>query len=260
MPQFDLKGALRDRRVTIGSWIQLGHPALAEILAHAGYDWLVVDMEHSDIDLATFTNLARGMFGRRAAPLVRVPENDMLSIRLAFDQGAAGVIVPMVDTPQQAREAVAASKYPPIGRRGFAAPRCNEYGAEAAQYNAEANQRTCVIVMIETKEAVENCREIVAVEGVDGVLIGTFDLSGSLGVTGETEHPRVLQAQRTVLEACTREGKSAGIHVVFPTTDRVRGAVDGGFTFLAVGVDHVFLRERATEALATVKAAVEDKR
>lgn len=256
MAQFDLGTTLRNRDVTIGSWIQLGHPGIAEILAHAGYDWIVVDREHSDIDLATFTNLARGMYGRGCAPLVRVPENDTLSIRLSLDQGAAGVVVPMVDTPEQAREAVAASKYPPQGTRGFAAPRCSDYGAEAASYNAEANERTVVIVMIESKQAVDNCDDILAVEGVDGVLIGTFDLSGSLGVTGQTEHPLVLDARRRVLEACDGAGKTAGIHVVFPTTERVKGAVEEGFTFLAVGVDHIFLRERAVEALSIAKTAV----
>ena len=257
MKQFALKKALEERKTTIGSWIQLGTPMASEILAYAGYDWLVVDMEHSDINLATFTNIARGMYGRGPAPMVRVPQNDTLAIRSVLDQGAAGVIIPMINNAEEAAAAVRAAKYPPLGIRGYAAPRCSEYGARFAEYNSVAEDFSSVLVMIETKEAVENIDSILAVQGIDGIMIGTFDLSGSYGVTGKTEHPLLLEARKKILAACKAAGKSAGIHIVVPAPERIQGAVAEGFTFLAVGVDHMFLRDAATAALTLTKKALE---
>lgn len=115
-----LKTALLERRLCIGTWVQVGHPAVAEILANVGFDWVAADCEHTDIDVENFANLARAMSGRGVAPLVRVRENDDLAIRQMLDVGAQGVIVPLVNSAEEARRAVAAAKYPPLGVRGFA--------------------------------------------------------------------------------------------------------------------------------------------
>jgi 2-keto-3-deoxy-L-rhamnonate aldolase RhmA len=241
--------ALLERRVTLGTWIQIGHPAVAEVLAHAGFDWIAADMEHTDIDTAAFANMARGLHGRGVAPLARVGQNDTLAIRQVLDLGAQGVIVPLVHTAADAERAVAAAKYPPRGIRGFCFSRMNNWGADFESYAARANDDIAVVVMIESREGVENIDAILAVDGVDGVFIGPYDLSGSCGVPGQTSHEAVQAGCRRVVEACRAAGKSAGIHVVIPSEASIRQAIADGFTFIALGVDTVFLATGAREAL-----------
>jgi len=230
----------------IGSWIQIGHPAVAEIMANAGFEWLAVDMEHTDISMPQLSNLIRGMGD--CVPFVRVRENDTLCIRQALDAGAQGVIVPLVNTADEARRAVAAAKYPPQGVRGFAFCRANAYGAVFDEYAESANDDIAVVVMIESRSAVENIGRILAVDGVDGAFIGPYDLSGSYGFPGLVKHPRVLEARRAVLDACADLGKVAGVHLVQPVGDDIEQAEADGFTFIAIGGDTMFLNQASREA------------
>jgi len=246
--------ALLARELTLGTWVQIGHAAVAEILAGAGFDWLAVDCEHTDIDVDGFARLARGMYGRGPVPLARVRENDTLAIRQVLDAGAEGVIVPMVDTAEEARRAVAAAKYPPEGVRGFSFSRMNNWGVDFDEYARTANDRVAVVVMVETKQAVQNVDVILGVQGVDGIVLGPYDLSGSYGMPGRTDDPVVRGACERVAEACARAGKSAGIHVVLPDPEAIRRAVAGGFTFVAVGMDTVFLSEAARAALKAARS------
>mgnify|MGYP000495307562 CR=1 FL=1 len=252
-----IRKALIDRTPTFGSWLQIGpYPALAEILANAGYDWLGVDCEHSEIDVEGFTALARGMYGRGALPLARVRENDTLAIRQMLDAGAQGIIVPLVNSAEEAKEAVAAAKYPPQGVRGFCFSRMNEYGTKFDEYAANANDNIAVVVMIESKQAVENIDEILAVDGVDGVFIGPYDMSGSYGLIGQTSHPIIKEACAEVVAACQRHGKAAGLHLVKPDVDSIAKTIADGFTFIALGVDMVFLQQAAGAALTTARKTV----
>ena len=247
-----IKKALLERKLTIGTWIQLGHPGIAEIFANAGYEWIAADCEHTDIDIQVFSALARGMFGRGAAPMARVRENDTLAIRQVLDAGAAGVIVPLVNTAEEAAKAVAAAKYPPDGVRGFAYCRANNWGTDFDCYAESANRDVAVVVMIESKQAVENIDAILAVNGVDGVFIGPYDMSGSYGITGKTSHPVIQDACKKVAEACRRFGKSAGMHIVKPDEDTVDRALRDGFTFIALGMDTVYLDEASCKALKSM--------
>ncbi len=250
-----VRQALLERRLTIGSWIQIGHGAIAEILANAGFDWLAVDCEHSDIDLGQMTELFRGMYGRGAVPFVRVRENDVLAIRQALNLGAQGVIVPLVSTPEEAGRAVAAAKYPPAGIRGYCFSRMNNYGVDFDHYASNANDEIAVVVMIESRAAVENIEAILAVDGVDGVFIGPYDLSGSYDVPGQTSHPLVYEARQKVLEACAAAGKSAGLHLIIPDRAQIDQALADGFTFIALGADTVFLDRSCREALDVARGA-----
>ena len=249
-----IRRALLERRVTLGTWIQIGHPAVAEVLADAGFDWIAADMEHTDIDNAAFANLARSMHGRGVAPLARVGENDTLAIRQVLDLGAQGVIVPLVHTAEDAERAVAAAKYPPRGVRGFSFSRMNNWGTDFDSYAANANNDIAVVVMIESREGVANIDAILAVDGVDGVFIGPYDLSGSCGVPGQTAHEEVQAGCRRVAEACRSAGKAAGLHVVIPTEAAVSQAVTDGFTFIGLGVDTAFLGAAAREARSLIPA------
>ena len=248
--------ALVERRVTIGSWIQINNPTAAEILANVGYEWIGLDIEHTDIDIGSLTSLLRGMYGRGAVPVARVATNEVMAIRRALDMGVQGVLVPLVSTADDARRAVAAAKYPPRGIRGFAFCRANDWGEDFAHYAASANDEIAVVVMIESKQGVENIDAILAVEGVDGVFIGPYDMSGSYGIPGQTQDPIVRNACREVVRACERAGKSAGLHVVDPTPEAVRDALNDGFTLICLGVDTVFLNQGARAARDTALAAM----
>lgn len=249
-----VRRALLERRLSIGTWIQAGHPTVAEALATAGFDWIAADCEHTDIGPREFAQLARAMQGK-AAPLARVRENNTLAIRQMLDMGAHGVIVPLINNADEARSAVAAAKYPPEGVRGFAFCRANDWGAAFDDYVISANDDVAVVAMIESKQAVENIDEILAVNGVDGVFIGPYDMSGSYGIPGQTNHDTIRSACLRVAEACASAGKAAGIHVVIPTAEAIAEAVNDGFTFVAVGVDTIFLNEGARSALAAVRSA-----
>ncbi|MBI4979896.1 MAG: 2,4-dihydroxyhept-2-ene-1,7-dioic acid aldolase [Spirochaetes bacterium] len=246
-----IRKALRERTVTLGSWIQIGHPVSGEVLARAGYDWLAVDMEHTDIGYEGFTNIARGI--KPLPVLARVEQNDTLAIRRVLDAGASGVIVPLVNTREEAMAAVAAAKYPPKGVRGFAYCRPNNYGVDFDEYVRTANDDIAVVVMIESKEGVANIDAILAVDGVDGVFIGPYDMSGSYGVPGETKHPLVVKACEDVVAACARAKKSAGLHVVVPDEAAIDRAFVQGFTFIALGVDTYFIASAAKTALTNAR-------
>ncbi len=248
-----VKKALSERKPTFGSWIQTGSPTAAEILCDAGCAWIGIDCEHSDIDLAKMTEVMRAIYGRGTLPLVRVKTNDTLAIRQALDMGAAGVIVPMVESAEEAKKAVCSALYPPEGVRGFGYCRANGWGRGFDRYAATFNREAIVVAMIETKAGVEHIDEILSVGGIDGVFIGPYDLSGSLGVTGQTEHPLVTEACAKVAAACKRAGKSAGKHIVLPRPERIKEAIMQGYTFLALGADIVFLAEGIETALNHAK-------
>jgi 2-keto-3-deoxy-L-rhamnonate aldolase RhmA len=188
------------------------------------------------------------MYGRGPVPLARVPTNDVIAIRKALDVGAQGVLVPLVSTAEEAQRAVKAAKYPPEGVRGYCFSRMNKWGQEFDAYAQRANQEVTVIVMIETKEGVQNIDAILDVDGVDGVFIGPYDMSGSYGIPGQTQDPIVQNACRQVVKACQQAGKTAGLHIVSTTPDQVRRAIEEGFTLICLGVDIVFMREAARSA------------
>jgi 2-keto-3-deoxy-L-rhamnonate aldolase RhmA len=243
-----VKQALRQRELCVGSWLQIGHPAGAEILARAGFAWLAADCEHGEVEIGDLGNLFRAMAPFGTVPLVRVRENDTMEIRRALDLGAQGVIVPLINDGAEARKAVAAARYPPAGVRGFAFQRANHWGGDFDAYVAGANATIAVVAMVESKAAVDSIDAILAEEGIDGVFIGPYDLSGSYGMPGKTDAPVIREACRQVADACARAGKSAGQHIVKPTAEKVRAAVAQGFTFLALGMDTVFLAEGAAAA------------
>jgi 2-keto-3-deoxy-L-rhamnonate aldolase RhmA len=248
-----VKKALINRRLTVGSWIQIGHPGNAEIMAKAGFAWLAVDCEHGEVETGDLGNLFRAITNFGTIPMVRVRENDTMEIRRALDLGAMGVIVPLINTAEDARKAVASTKYPPQGVRGFAFHRGNNWGVNFNDYVKAANENIAVIAMIESKEAVANIDAILAVDGVDGVFIGLYDMSGSYGIPGQTNSEIVKNACRQVAKACTRAGKSAGMHIVLPTTESVKKAVDDGFTLLGLGMDTVFLADGAAKWTSFIK-------
>ncbi|MDR1932336.1 MAG: hypothetical protein LBQ57_05870 [Spirochaetales bacterium] len=249
-----VKKKLLEGRPSFGSWIQVPHPAVAEILSGAGFDWLAVDMEHSDAGVSRYSDIIRGMYGRGPVPMARVQENDTLVIRRLLDAGAWGVIVPMVNCAQEAKKAVQAVRFPPEGIRGTGFARANDYGAGFDEYLA-ASRDILVMVMCETMQSVDNIEEIVAVDGVDGVFMGPYDLSMSYGIPGKTNEPVMAKARAKVLAACKKAGKAPGLHHFTMTKESIQSVIDEGFLFIALGVDASFIQagSRAAFAAATGK-------
>ncbi len=244
-----LRHALLERQVTLGSWIQIGHPVCAEVMARAGFDWLCVDLEHGAIDLETTTNIFRGLSGFDCIPVARLPLNDPIWIHRTLDAGARALIIPMVKTAAEAERAVREAKYPPQGARGIGYSRANLYGADFESYVASANDEIAMVMQIEHKDAISNLDAILRVEGVDGVFIGPLDLSGSMGITGQLDHPQMKAALEVYRTACRAHKKAAGMHIIRPDQASIRRALDEGYTMLALGLDDVFIEQSARVAL-----------
>jgi 2-keto-3-deoxy-L-rhamnonate aldolase RhmA len=250
-----VKKKLLAGEVSFGSWIQIGHPAVAEVLSLAGFDWIAADMEHSEIGIKEFADIARGMYGRGPLPFARVRENDTLAIRQVLDAGAWGIVVPLVNSAAEAEKVVRAAKFPPRGIRGAAFVRANDYGAEFGPYMETANDDILVMTMVESKAAVDAIDEILAVDGVDGVFIGPYDLSLSYGIPGRITHELMTAARKKVLEACGRRKKIAGIHELRLTKESITSSVSEGFTFIALGIDDLFMDNGARAAMKTAREA-----
>ncbi len=252
-----LRRALLKRAVTLGTWIQIGHPAVAECLASAGFDWVCADLEHGVIDLEGTAGLFRAIELAGCVPVARLPLNDPIWIHRVLDAGARGLIVPMVNTAAEAEKAVHEAKYPPRGGRGFGYSRANQYGGGFKKYIESANDEIAMVMQIEHHVAVSNLESILDVPGVDGVFIGPLDLSGSMGITGKLKHPKMTAALRRYRDVCAQRKKSFGTHLISPTAESIEEAIQEGYTLLALGLDIVFLRESAGAAVRGARAAAQ---
>lgn len=252
--------ALLERKLTCGAWIQIGHPAIAEIFARCGFDWVCVDLEHGVIDLETMANLFRAIERFDSVPVARLPFNDPIWIHRALDAGAKGLIVPMVNSGQEAENAVRQAKYPPRGTRGFGYSRANLYGIEFERYIHTANKEIALVIQIEHKEAIANLQDILAVAGVDGVFIGPLDLSGSMGITGQLQHPQMIKALEQYRTLCLQADKSFGLHIIRPNPENIQQAIEQGYTMLALGLDGVFLAEAGTGYLSIARQGPQNER
>jgi len=234
---------------TIGTWMSLAHPSIAEILAMAGYDWVVIDTEHSCIDVSEVLRLIIAVEQRGSIPLVRLAGIDPIQAKAALDAGAAGVLVPMVNRKTDAEMAVQMTKYPLLGSRGACLARAQGYGENFDLYMQNANADTLLILQIEHKDAVANIEDILSVPGIDGTFIGPYDLSLSLGIPGQLNHTDMLAAKRKVRDATIAHGLVSGVHLVQPNTaaEDCRQAITEGYRFIALGTDILFLGDNARD-------------
>ena len=227
----------RQNNVQVGSWITLAHPAIAEIMCKAGFSWLAVDLEHSVITIREAEELIRVINLSGVTPYVRLTANDPNQIKRVMDAGAHGVIVPMVLTADECRQAIAAAKYPPVGNRGVGLARAQGYGAAFKEYVAWQKQHVKVIIQIEHYQAVENIEQLFAVEGVDGYILGPYDLSGSMGIPGQFDDPDFLKMIDKVNEVAASYQMPGGIHIIEPDVKQLQQAIDAGNKFIAYSLD-----------------------
>jgi 2-dehydro-3-deoxyglucarate aldolase len=247
-----LKEKLIRNQTTLGSWITIGHHSIVEIMAQTQFDWLVIDMEHSVIGFEKAQQLIAAIQARQIAALVRVGKNDELIIKRVMDAGADGVIVPMVNSLSQAREAVSYVKYPPKGRRGVGLARAQKYGTGFDEYKQWLEKESVIVAQIEHIDAVNNIENIVAVNDIDAYIIGPYDLSASMGFPGEYDRDDVKNSIKHVLNVCREHNKPAGFHVIHPDAALVNEKTNEGCTFIAFSVDFLFLGNKIKEELTKI--------
>ncbi|MCM8788867.1 MAG: HpcH/HpaI aldolase/citrate lyase family protein [Candidatus Omnitrophica bacterium] len=251
MPENSLKKKLMEGKPVIGSFIITAHPTIAEVLARSGFDWLVFDMEHGVIGIESVETMAQAISGTDTAALVRVPWNDFVVIKQVLDTGVQGLIIPMVNTAQQAQQAVKATRYPPRGIRGFGPHRASGFGSWLDQYYERADESIVVIIQIEHKEAVENLERILEVKGIDCVFIGANDLAASMGLLGNTGHPDVENTIQYINKVCKRFKVPCGLVAGAAQIDQ---RIREGFQFIVAGTDISLLKSACENIFSAVKS------
>lgn len=228
-----------------GTLVSIPSPEIVELLSLIGFDWLFLDAEHGAFGPNEIASLLQA--AGQTPCLVRIPGPDPAWIKKVLDAGATGIIVPQIESVQQAQAVIQAAKYPPAGKRGVGLGRAHKYGIEFSEYLSSANENTVIVLQAESQKAVDCINEIAAVEGLDAVLIGPYDLSASLGHTGDLQHPVVQTAIKDIADACHKHHTKLGIFGV--CADNVSPYKQLGFTLLTVGVDTLFIEKEARNAL-----------
>ncbi|HKK15818.1 MAG TPA: aldolase/citrate lyase family protein [Gammaproteobacteria bacterium] len=240
---------LRRGDLLIGTLVSLPSAEITELLASSGFDWLFIDAEHGAFNPQQAQTMLQA--AGECPCVIRVPAADDIWIKKALDCGAAGIIVPQVHTADQARQIVNSAKYSPTGSRGVGIGRAHKYGIEFEDYLEKANRETAVIIQAESQAAVDNIDAIAKVKGIDAIFIGPYDLSASLGKTGQVTHKEVVRAINKVANACKSANVRAGIFGV--NAAAVKPYIKTGFTLITAGVDTLLLIKSATEMLADLR-------
>ena len=228
-------------KVSIGTWNMIGHSLVTEILANAGYDWVAMDMEHGVMGFPQLASLCQVLESKGVVPMCRLPGIQAEYFKWALDAGVQGVIVPLIQTAEDAERSVAFAKYAPEGIRGVALTRVHEFGEKFDEYVATANRETLVVIMIEHIDAVNNIEEILDVPGIDAVFIGPYDLSCSMNLMGQVHHPDVEVVCKKVIDVATTKGIASGLHIVDPLPGELEKRIADGYTFIALGMDVTML-------------------
>lgn len=251
MPRNTFKHALRAGQVQIGMWSSLCDGLSVEILAHAGFDWLLIDTEHAPNELPMVVRQLQAVGASPCQAVVRPPWNDAVMIKRFLDAGAQSLLIPMVQNADEARRAVAATRYPPRGIRGFsAAARASGFGRIDNYYGC-CEDELCVLVQIETRTAIANIEEIAAVDGVDGIFIGPGDLSADFGYLGQPDHPDMVKTIDGAMARIRAAGKPAGF--LTGNEDLAKHYIDAGCLFVAVGADISLLTKSANHLVQRFK-------
>lgn len=248
------RDALRQRKKMIGFWCMAASNVVTEVLSGAGFDWLLIDSEHSTNDLSSLVVQSQVMKNCGTACVVRPPWNDFVMIKRLMDVGFWNFLIPMVQTEEEARAAVEATRYPPAGIRGVSTfSRANDFG-NLSGYHAAANDCTAVTIQVETKTTLDELEKICAIDELDGVFLGPQDFAASLGHMLDPGHPDVQEGIKHVVDVATANGKAAGI--LTPNEEDARRYIDWGYSFVAVGVDLGLLKSTAAALAGRFKGPV----
>ena len=247
----DIRERIRRGQPTLGTWLQLPSPDVAELIGRMGYDWAAVDLEHGSFTRAQLPDMFRALERWGTLPFARVAEASMTELKAALDSGARGVIFPMIETRQQLDNAIAWSLYPggkefSQGRRGVGFSRANLFGLDFPDHvdmDAGLGHSIVMVAQIEHVRALDNLDEIFSHPRLDAYMVGPYDLSASMGLTGQFDHPDFQKALAVIEEKAAAHKMGKGYHVVKPEPDVLRKKIEDGYTFLAYGIDSLFLQQ-----------------
>lgn len=241
MKNKNLKRKLSSNQVTIGSWITFQSDKSIEVLSNFSFDWLCLDIEHNLFNHETLLGLIRTIQYYDKAALIRIDSNDPVIIKKCLDAGADGLIIPMINSAQEALNAVHSSYYPPRGIRGVGLSRAQNYGLEFKRYQDWLKDNLVIIAQIEHYEGINNLEEIVKIDGIDGLIIGPYDLSASIGRPGDLESLEMKEMIEKFQITCKNAGKAFGEHIVYPDKMKLNKTIESGSNFVAYGTDFNFM-------------------
>jgi len=244
----ELKKKFLNRQNVFAAWTSLCHPSISEIFSRAVVDFVGIDIEHSTISQEQSQRIIAACQAMGTLCLPRIASHNMEMIKRLLDSGADGIIVPMVDTPEQAEKLISWCKFPTRGKRSFGIARAQGYGFDFDDYAKNWNDASSLIVQIESVTGVENIDKILSFDEIDGAMVGPYDLSGSLGIPGQLDHHKVIEASRKVIDACARHNKACGTQIVEPDIENVKNAFSSGYTFVVLSSD-VFLLWKWSEKM-----------
>jgi len=249
-----LKEKFRRRERLFAGWVSYAHPSITETFARADFDFIAIDMEHSTISVEQAQRIIAASQAEGVPCLPRPVSHSNDWFKPLLESGADGLLVQMVNTAEEVEEIIGHLKYPPIGNRSFGVSRAQAYGFDFKTYIQNWNETSSFIIQVESIQAVENIEELLAFDEVDGVMVGPYDISGSLGVPGETSHPLVIEASKKVIGACEKFGKSCGTQVADATVDSVQDLFDLGYTYAILGSDLFVLWKWAEQMQGMIKS------
>lgn len=232
-----LKSKLANRERIFGGWVSYPDPAITETFAKAGFDFVAIDMEHTTISLEQARSIITSCHSENTCCLPRPVSHTNDLIKPLLEAGADGMIIQMVNTPEEVERLISHQKFPPIGNRSYGVNRAHGYGFDFEQYITSWNETSSFIIQVESITAVENIEALLAFDEVDGVMVGPYDISGSLGVPGQVNHPKVREAAQRVVSACEKFGRSCCTQVADVSTDAVKDLFGQGYTFAILGSD-----------------------
>lgn len=250
----ELKQKLRNRERLYAAWVSYAHPSITETFAHAGFDFMFIDMEHSTISIEQGQRIIAASQSEGVPCIPRPVSHSNDYIKPLLESGADGLLIQMVETADQVQALIDHVKYPPIGRRTYGVNRAQAYGFDFDEYIQNWNSTSTFMIQIESIKGVENIEELLAFDEVDGVMVGPLDISGSLGVPGQTSHPLVIEASKKVIEACARHGKSCGTQVADVSESSVNALFDLGYNYAILGSDLFVLWKWAAQMRDMMKA------
>lgn len=249
-----LKKSLRNRERLFAGWISYAHPSITETFARAGFDFMFIDMEHSTISIEQGQRIIAASQSEGVPCIPRPVSHSNDYLKPLLESGSDGLLIQMVETPEQVQALIRDVKYPPVGRRTYGVNRAQAYGFDFDEYIQNWNKTSTFMLQVESVKGVENIEQLLAFDEVDGVMVGPLDISGSLGVPGQTTHPLVIEASRKVIEACKRHGKSCGTQVADVNPSSVSALFELGYNYAILGSDLFVLWKWASQMQEMIKA------
>jgi len=238
--QKQIREKLKNGIPVIGSWQQIPEPSISEILANSGYDWIAIDLEHGSIGATVLPNLIRAIEKYDCLPIARIAEPSEFFCKQALDAGAGGLIIPMIESAEQLDRLIKSSNLPPIGNRGVGYSRSNLYGKNFNDFIKNPS-KPIIIAQIENIKALQNLDDILNVELLDGIMVGPYDLSASMNMTGDFLNTKFLEAMNEILLKCKEHNVVCGDHIVIPEKNKLIKRLNEGYNFIAYGTDGIFL-------------------